>query len=122
MRARANLAISAALLWSAACGGYSAPTERMATTEAAIRGAQELGAGSLPRAALHLKLAQEQSDKARQFMEDGDNELAELTLRRAQADAELAIALTKEEQTSKRTKQAQARLEQAKASARTPQR
>jgi hypothetical protein len=106
----------------ASCGGYPAPTERMATAEAAIRGAQELGATRLPRASLHLKLAQEHSAKAQQLMEDGYNETAELSLRRAQADAELAIALTKEQAASERAKQAEARLEQAKAAAKTPSR
>jgi hypothetical protein len=120
MRALSILAGACGLLaLSAGCGGHAAPTERMSTAEAAIRGAQELGAPQLPRAALHLKLAQEQSEKARKLIEDGYNERAELSLRRAQADAELAIAITKEHQTTVRAKQAQTRLEQAKASART---
>jgi hypothetical protein len=101
------------------CGGYPAPTERLATAEAAIRGAQELGATGLPRAALHLKLAQEHSAKAQQLMEDGYNETAELSLRQAQADAELAIALIKERAAAERAKTAQARLEQAEAAARS---
>lgn len=122
MRALSILAITPVLVgWLAACGGHPAPTERMTTAEAAIRGAQELGAPRLPRAALHLKLAQESSDAARQLMEDGYNDRAELALRRAQADAELAIALTKEAQTAEKARHARARLEQAQAAAR-PQR
>ena len=112
------VATSVLLLASAGCGSYPPPTERMTTAEAAIRGAQEVNAAQQPRAALHLKLAQEQTDKARRLMEDGDNERAELTLKRAQADAELAIAIAKETETVAKAKEAQDRLEQAKAASR----
>src|SRR3954470_17300009 len=123
MRAGSILAVVASLITGGAgCGGYPAPTERLAMAEAAIRGAQELGATRLPLGALHLKLAQEHSAKAQQLMEDGYNEAAELSLRRAQADAELAIALIKEHEASERTKAAHARLEQARAKAQTPAR
>ena len=53
------------LALGSACGSYPPPTERMTTSEAAIRAADEMGAGQVPRAALHLKLAQEQTDSAR---------------------------------------------------------
>jgi hypothetical protein len=123
MRALSFFAIVGSLLIAATgCGGYPAPTERLATAEAAIRGAQELGATRLPRAALHLKLAQDHSAKAQQLMEDGYNDTAELSLRRAQADAELAIALIKEQEASERAKTAQARLEQVKAAVQKPAR
>ena len=86
--------LSLFLLMVVGCASFPPPTERLNTTEGAIRGATEVGAEQIPRAALHLKLAQEQTDKARQLMEDDDNELADQSLRRAQADAELAIALS----------------------------
>jgi hypothetical protein len=112
---------SATLLLAAAqgCGSYPPPTERLTTAEAAIRGAEEVNATQVPRAALHLKLAQEQTDKARRLMEDGYNERAELTLRRAQADAELAIAISKETEMVTRAHEAQAKLESAKSASRT---
>jgi hypothetical protein len=105
------------LAGAAGCGSYPPPTERMTTAEAAIRGAQEVNAAQQPRAALHLKLAQEETDKARREMQDGYNEEAELTLRQAQADAELAIAIAKEQETVAKAQEAQARLEQAKSAA-----
>ena len=67
---------------AAGCGSYPPPTERLTTAEAAIRGAQEVNAANSRRAALHLKLAQEQTDKAKRLMEDGYNET-----RRAHAQA-----------------------------------
>ena len=79
-----------------ACGGAPVPTERMVASEAALRGAQEVGAQNVPQAALHLKLAEEQIAKAKQLISDGDNERADYVLIRAKADAELALALAKE--------------------------
>ena len=84
---------------SGACATVPPPHEREATSEAAIRGAREVGAEQLPQAALHLKLAQEAVQKAKALMQDGDNEKAEFVLLRAQADAELALALTRENKT-----------------------
>jgi hypothetical protein len=95
----------------AACGSYPPPTERMASSEAAIRGAQEVGSGSVPAAALSVKLAQEEVQKAKQLMQDGDNRRAELVLMRAQADAELALAQAREMQAKT---DAAAALEQVK--------
>ncbi|MDD9946176.1 MAG: DUF4398 domain-containing protein [Myxococcales bacterium] len=97
-----------ALTVFAACGGSAPPTQRMASAEAAIRGAQEIGATKEPRAALHLKLAQEQVEKAKRYVEDGQNIQADLALQRAQADAELALAIAREAQTVAEAKAAQA--------------
>jgi hypothetical protein len=52
----------------------------------------------VPAAALSVKLAQEEVQKAKQLMQDGDNKRAELILMRAQADAELALAQAREQQ------------------------
>lgn len=100
------------------CGSYPPPAERLTTAEAAIRGAEEVGATRVPRAALHLKLAEEQTDKARRLMEEDYNERAELTLKRAQADAELAIAIAKEHETVSKAEAQQTKVEQLKAAAR----
>ena len=101
------------------CGSYPPPTEKLTTAEAAIRGAEELGANNEPRAALHLKLAQEQTDKAKRLMQDDDNERAELTLRRAQADAELAIAIAKEHETTQRAQEAEGKLDKLRSTSAT---
>ena len=109
----------AAALWALAigpgCAGAPPPTERLTTAEAAIRGALEVDANSLPRGALHLKLAQEQVDKAKRYIEDDMNQRADLALRRAQADAELAIALAREHEMKEKSKAARMRLERLKA-------
>jgi hypothetical protein len=107
--------LSLVLMVGLGCGSFPPPTERLNTTQGAIRGATEVGAEQVPRAALHLKLAQEQADKARQLLEDEDNELADQSLRRAQADAELAIAIARETQAVQKADQAEAELQKVRA-------
>ena len=94
---RLRLWISAALGAAslAACGGAPKPEARIASSEGAIRGAQEAGAQTVPQATLHLKLAQEQREHAIQLVNTGDNHRAAMLLARAEADAELAVALAR---------------------------
>src|SRR5688500_18586868 len=77
----------------AGCASTPVPNAKVASSEAAIRAAQETGSKDIPRAALHLKLAEEQLQSAKALIRDNDNKRAEYVLMRAQADAELAIAL-----------------------------
>ena len=80
------------------CGGsYPAPTQDLSAAQGAERSAVELGAASQPQAKLHLALAQEQMAQAAAAMKDGDNERAEGLLLRSRSDAELAIALTRDQ-------------------------
>jgi len=76
------------------CASTPVPNAKVASSEAAIRAAQETGSGKVPLAALHLKLAEEQLQAAKGLIRDNDNKRAEYVLMRAQADAELAIALS----------------------------
>jgi hypothetical protein len=78
------------------CGGAPKPEARIASSQGAIRGAEEAGAQTVPRATLHLKLAEEQRAKALELVKSDDNHRAELMLARAEADAELALALARE--------------------------
>ena len=85
-----------ALALGAACGSYPPPIQRMADAESATRGAQEVGANASPQAQLHLRMAQEETSQAKKLVDDGNNKRADFVLLRAKADAELAIALTRE--------------------------
>ncbi|HWL88250.1 MAG TPA: DUF4398 domain-containing protein [Polyangiaceae bacterium] len=96
------------------CGSYAPPNESLVNSQASVRAAQEVGAQNNPQAALHLKLAQEQVDQARQLMGDGDNKRAEFVLLRAQADAELAVALAREASARGEAQQAQDELKSLK--------
>jgi len=87
---------SLSLLLLGACASAQLAPEQLSSSEAAIRSAGELGADQVPQAALHKKLAEEQLAQAKKLAEDGDQERADLVLARANADAELAVALVKE--------------------------
>ena len=78
------------------CGGAPKPEARIASSQGAIRGAQEAGAEGVPQATLHLKLAQEQRQQALELIKNDENHRADLLLARAEADAELAVALSRE--------------------------
>ena len=80
-----------------ACGGSPPPERELVAAQATIRGAQEIGANGLPRSSLYLKLAERQVEKAKALIADGYNDRAALVLRRAQADADLALSTAREE-------------------------
>ena len=90
------------------------PSDKLATAEAASRSARELGADREPKAALHLKLAQEQIDQAKKLMADGDNRRADLVLQRASSDAELSVMLAKENNASGEAQKAKEKVNQMK--------
>jgi outer membrane murein-binding lipoprotein Lpp len=78
------------------CATTQPPTDKMESSAASIRGAQEAGAQNVPRAALYLQLANEQSAKAKQLISSGGHDnmkAAANLLMRASADGDLAIAL-----------------------------
>jgi hypothetical protein len=77
------------------CGGAPLPESSVSTTQAAIRAAREVGAEGVPQAALHLRYATDQFEEAQSLEEDGDEERAAYVLIRAEADAELAIEITR---------------------------
>jgi outer membrane murein-binding lipoprotein Lpp len=79
------------------CSSFPAPNAKVASSEAAIRAAQETGSRDVPQAALHLKLAEEQLEQAKKLIRSDDNERASYVLARAEADAELALALSRAE-------------------------
>lgn len=86
-----------AVLSLGACAA-AVPTERLQSSAAAIRAAEEVGADRVPQAALHLQLAKEQSDRAKKLIDAGDRDEAALLLTRAEADANLSVALARSTQ------------------------
>lgn len=71
------------------------PVNQLAATEAAIRVAQETGASNTPEAALHLHYAQRERVEAQSLINAGESKRAALALQRAEADANLATALSR---------------------------
>lgn len=73
-----------------------APVENFPASDSAIRAAQEAAAHRAPQASLHLQLAKEENQHAQVLVARGETRQAEGQLQRAEADAELALALTSE--------------------------
>lgn len=88
------LAIMGLTLCLASCA--SAPLRTEASTSG-IRAAQEVGATEVPRAALHLQLAKEELARAEAFSKRGAHEEASSMLLRSEVDAEMAVALSRED-------------------------
>lgn len=80
----------------AGCGGGSVMVNKEASTSA-IRAAEEVGASKVPSASLYLQLAKEELAAAKILAANGEKEQSESMLSRAQADAELAVALSRGE-------------------------
>lgn len=81
----------------AACASAPPPGDRMASAESAVRAAREVGSDQVPKAQLLVNLAQEQIEKAKKLSADGEDEKAQSLLARATADAELGLAMAREE-------------------------
>ena len=93
---RALLALFLGTALVGGCASTRPPTETMESSAASIRGAEQAGAEDVPRAALYLQLANEQSAKAKVLIASGGEDnmrAASNLLMRASADGDLAIAL-----------------------------
>lgn len=91
-----------------ACGGSSLPPAKVADTQSSISAATAVGADQNPQAALHLKMARDQLSQAQGLINDGKDEEARLVLQRADADAEVALMITREAQASANVQKANA--------------
>lgn len=90
--------LAGSVLFAAAIAGCgSSPPVNNEASTSAIRAAEEVGASSVPSASLYLQLAKEELENAKGLAEKGDKDQAESMLLRAQADGELAVALSRGE-------------------------
>ena len=91
-----GLIATTSILFAIVVAGCSSPVvvNKEASTSA-IRAAEEVGASNVASASLYLQLAKEELAKAKIFETKGDKEQSESMLTRAQADAELAVALSR---------------------------
>jgi hypothetical protein len=99
----ALVAIVGSIAMASACA--SPPQQQLMETQSAVRAAEEVGARDTPKAAYHLRVAQEQLEIGRALMNDRERQ-AELILRRAEADAELAMAYARSEEARDEARQA----------------
>lgn len=107
---RHELIIGSLVLAAAVAGCAPAPALRTESSTSAIRAAEEVGASDVPGAALHLQLATEELDRARVLSDQGKKDEANSQLLRAEADAELAIVLSREDAEKSAAAQAMERV------------
>lgn len=105
----ARCALGAALMMG--CGGGSLPPAKVAETQSSISAAAAVGADQNPQAALHLKMARDQLKQAQGLIDDGKDDAARLVLERADADAEVALMITREAQASENARRARAEVD-----------
>jgi hypothetical protein len=110
MKATFRVMSMVALAGGLGCAGVPKPTEELSQSESAIRSAQELGAGAIPQAALEMKLAFDELQTAKEQMKADHNDKARENLLRCPADAELALALTRQGKADREVQGAQAEL------------
>lgn len=96
------------------CGASAPPTLQQTKTQSAIRGAEVAGAEETPKAKLHLKMAKDHLANAEQLISEEEYDDAALVLRRAESDAELAIALAKEASARERAEDLQRKVQELK--------
>jgi hypothetical protein len=75
---------------------HNGPPAASADAKAAISAAEAVGAQSEPQAALHLKLARDQTTRADALSRDGKDDEARRMIERAKVDAEIALVLTRD--------------------------
>jgi uncharacterized membrane protein len=91
---------------AAACASSPPPADKMIAAQSSVQAAREIGADSVPTAQLHIKLADEEIQKAKALAANDDNEEATTMLQRASADAELALALARGEKSRAQAQEA----------------
>ena len=91
-----------------ACGGSSLPPAKIAETQSSVSAAAAVGADQHPQAALHLKMARDQLKQAQDLADNGKDDQAKLVLQRADADAQVALMLTREAEASANVRKTQA--------------
>jgi pyridoxal biosynthesis lyase PdxS len=102
---RAHVLTGLALV-AVGCASHPAPTQQVASSVAAVRSADEAGAREIAESAVHVKLAEDQIAQAKQLMEDEDDNLrAEDLALRAYQDAELALAIAREQTAQRKINQ-----------------
>ncbi len=102
---------SGVLLLATACASAPPPAAQLTQSKSALSAAEAVGASGIPRAALHLKMSKDQIETAEALIADGEMNQAELVLKRAEADAELALFLARDDSTRAQAVAAKKKLE-----------
>lgn len=76
--------------------GGPVPADKLARSEAAVRGAEEIGAERNAIGSRHLQTARESFKEGKRLVMEGEQDRATMMLLRAEADAQLAMNVTRE--------------------------
>jgi len=95
-----------------ACASAQLPTAELTDAKSAVRAARAVGVEDAPQARLHLEKANNQIDRAKSLVDEGNEEDARRMLARAEYDAELALALAEENRTRKKLREAQKAIDE----------
>lgn len=90
------IAVAVAVLTLGACASVPVAPERVAASEQAIQAATAAGAERNASAAKYLDSARKEMTAGKKLSDSGDGKQAETMLDRAEWDAKLASAMTKE--------------------------
>ena len=85
------------LFLGAGCAGGALVNQRTQSSMEAIRAAEVVGVVQAPKASLHLDMAKDAVERAKKLSSDGKQSEAASLLLRAEADAELAALLSREQ-------------------------
>jgi hypothetical protein len=116
-----NAVIPGILFMALIAGCASSPPVNKEASTSAIRAAEESGASNVPSASLYLQLAKEELESAKSLAASDEKEQAESMLLRAQADGELAVALSHGDSDKKEAVQAIERVRQLRQDNQLPQ-
>jgi hypothetical protein len=109
-----RLAFVAFAFGHVACGGsFPPPSDELSAAQTDIGRAESGGAPSVPDAKLHLQLATEDLQKAKDHV-DKDNRRAASLVALARAEAQLALSLAKEAASQAQAQQAVQDVQKAK--------
>lgn len=100
--------------FAVSCASTAIPAQKLTDSKASVRAAEAVGAEIHPQAALHLKMARDQIREAELLIKEDENERAEMVLERAEADAQLAMALAQEKQVKAEAATAKRKVEELK--------
>jgi hypothetical protein len=109
------VSIAALACLASACGSAATPAQQLTNSKASVSAAEAVGAENVPKARYHLKLARDQIATGEALIGDGNMAEADLVLQRAQADAELALSLSRETSIRAEAAEAKKKLEKLRA-------
>ncbi len=116
----AGALLAAGVVTTTLAGGCATAPLRTEASTSGIRAAEEVGAPAVPKAALHLQLAKEELQRAKDLAAKGEPEQAASLLQRSEVDAELAVALSREATEASEARDALERVRKLRLDGKTP--